>query len=96
MNKKDSHIRSIIKGISWRVIATTDTVFIVLLVTCLYSNCSLENALKIGAIEFLSKLFIYYFHERIWQFLRKSDQITKSNLSIKQFHGVSLQQQQLF
>ena len=77
MNKKDSHIRSIFKGISWRIIATTDTVLIVLLITCLYGQCSIENALKIGAIEFLLKLFIYYFHERIWQFFRRAKQITK-------------------
>jgi len=77
LNNKDSHIRSIIKGISWRIIATTDTVLIVLLITCLYGNCSLENALKIGAIEFLLKLFIYYFHERVWQKIRASKEITK-------------------
>ncbi len=53
MEQKESHIRSIIKGISWRIIATSDTILIVLLITCLYGNCSLENALKIGAIEFL-------------------------------------------
>jgi uncharacterized membrane protein len=28
--------------------------------------CSLENAIKIGVSEFLIKLAIYYFHERIW------------------------------
>ena len=77
MNKKESHIRSLIKGISWRFIATTDTVLIVLLITCLYGKCSIENALKIGAIEFLLKLFIYYFHERIWQLFRLGKQISK-------------------
>lgn len=66
-----------IKGISWRFIATTDTVLIVLLITCLYGKCSIENALKIGAIEFLLKLFIYYFHERIWQLFRLGKQISK-------------------
>jgi uncharacterized membrane protein len=77
LNKKESHIRSLIKGISWRFIATTDTVLIVLLITCLYGKCSIENALKIGAIEFLLKLFIYYFHERIWQLFRLGKQISK-------------------
>ena len=64
--KKSSHIRSILKGISWRFIATTDTILVVLLITCLLGNCSIENAIKIGASEFLLKLAIYYFHERIW------------------------------
>lgn len=65
--KRESHIRSILKGISWRVVATTDTILLVLLITCLSGHCSAENALKIGAAEFLIKLIIYYVHERGWQ-----------------------------
>jgi uncharacterized membrane protein len=49
---------------------------VVLLVTCLTGNCSLENALKIGFAEFLIKLLIYYVHERIWQNFRKGDTVT--------------------
>ena len=64
--KKESHFRSIIKGISWRVVATTDTILVVLLITCLTGECSIDNALKIGFIEFFIKLAVYYFHERIW------------------------------
>ena len=65
--KQESHIRSLLKGISWRIVATTDLVLVVLLVTCLYGECSIEDALKIGAIEFVIKLAVYYLHERIWQ-----------------------------
>lgn len=65
--KQESHLRSILKGISWRIVASTDTVLAVLFITCLFGNCSLEQAIKIGATEFLIKLFIYYGHERIWQ-----------------------------
>ncbi|WP_323787440.1 DUF2061 domain-containing protein [Psychroserpens sp.] len=65
--KKESHLRSLIKGISWRVIATTDTILVVLLITCIIGDCSLENAIKIGSIEFFLKFVVYYFHERIWQ-----------------------------
>ena len=64
--KKSSHIRSVLKGISWRVVATTDTILVVLLITCLQGECSIEDAIKIGASEFLIKLAIFYFHERIW------------------------------
>lgn len=75
---KESHLRSIIKGISWRVVATTDTIFVVLLITCINGECSIDNALKIGAAEFLIKLIIYYFHERIWQrFLFTAKSLTK-------------------
>lgn len=65
--RQESHIRSLLKGISWRFVATTDLVLVVLLITCLYGECSIENALKIGAIEFVVKLAVYYLHERIWQ-----------------------------
>jgi len=65
--KQESHIRSLLKGISWRIVATTDTILVVLLITCLMRNCSIESAIKIGAIEFFIKFFVYYIHERVWQ-----------------------------
>ena len=67
----ESHERSIVKGISWRIIATTDTFLVVFVITCLVDQCSVENALKIGVIEFFLKLLIYYTHERVWlQFIK--------------------------
>lgn len=83
MYQKESHIRSILKGISWRFVATTDTILVVLLVTCLMGECSIENALKIGFAEFLIKLVVYYFHERIWQNFRKEVVITKRRTILK-------------
>jgi len=74
--KKESHLRSIIKGISWRFIATTDTILVVLFITCLTGNCSIDHAVKIGLTEFLLKLGAYYLHERIWQFSLKDGVIT--------------------
>ena len=65
--KKESRLRSFLKGISWRVIATLDTILIVLLITCLKGDCSLEDAVKIGFLEFFIKFFVYYVHERLWQ-----------------------------
>jgi len=76
MYKRASHMRSILKGISWRIVATSDTILVVLLVTCLLGHCSIENALKIGFAEFIIKLGIYYFHERIWERYRKDGPIT--------------------
>lgn len=69
--KRESHLRSIVKGISWRFVATTDLVLVVLLITCLYGECSIQNALTIGGVELLIKLFAYYLHERAWQAYRK-------------------------
>ena len=81
--KKSSHLRSIFKGISWRIVATTDTILVVLFVTCLLGECSLENAIKIGASEFLLKLAIFYFHERIWLKILSKEATTNKELIYK-------------
>ncbi len=76
--KQESHIRSLLKGISWRVVATTDTILVVLLVTCLTGECSIDSAIKIGAIEFLLKFAVYYIHERGWQRILLNKTVTQS------------------
>ena len=57
----DSHARSLIKGLTWRFLATTTTTVIAFFVTG-----HIQAAIKIGAVEFLAKLFLYYAHERLW------------------------------
>ena len=67
--QKESPIRSIIKTISWRIIATATTFIISFLIFRIAKqsiNESLENATYIASIEFIAKLFLYYFHERLW------------------------------
>lgn len=81
--KKESHLRSLIKGISWRIIATADTIFVVLLVTCFFDSCSIEQAIKIGAAEFLLKYFVYYLHERAWQKAWQDGKITSKEVLYK-------------
>lgn len=81
--KQESHYRSLLKGITWRIIATTDTILVVLLVTCLADQCSLQDGLKIGLIEFFLKLGIFYVHERIWQKILFGQRITKKRTLMK-------------
>lgn len=61
MGKKETHLRSILKSVSWRILATITTIVLVYLFTK-----SAELAFSIGAIEIISKMIIFYFHERIW------------------------------
>ena len=61
---KESHIRSILKTISWRIIATSTTVTI-----AYFIFGDISNALKVGGIEFFAKMIIYYLHERAWQII---------------------------
>ncbi|RZP16007.1 MAG: DUF2061 domain-containing protein [Flavobacteriales bacterium] len=79
----ESHVRSIVKGISWRMIATSDTFLVVFIITCLLDQCSVENAIKIGVIEFFLKLLIYYAHERVWLKVIKSFTFSKQQSLFK-------------
>lgn len=81
--KRESHLRSLLKGVSWRIVATIDTIIVVLLVTCITGNCGLDYAIKIGLVEFLLKLAVYYFHERAWQFALKDGKVTKKETLFK-------------
>ena len=68
----ETSARSIIKGFTWRLVATFSTIVIAYLITG-----QTKIALQIGGIEFVAKIAVYYLHERIW--LRIS--FGKKNLS---------------
>ena len=53
--------RSLAKTISWRMIATLDTFVISFFITK-----ELKVAGIIATLEILTKTFLYFFHERIW------------------------------
>ena len=61
---KDSHLRSLAKAFSWRIVATLTTASIAYGVTG-----QLDTAALIGSIEFVLKFVIYYWHERAWQWI---------------------------
>lgn len=58
---RESPLRSILKGLTWRIIATATTIVIALIVTG-----DIKPALQIGAVEFFAKFVVYYLHERAW------------------------------
>lgn len=59
--------RSITKSITWRFIGSLDTFFISLIIIN-YSeqNYSFDLAFYIAGLEIITKTFLYYLHERIW------------------------------
>lgn len=59
--QRESHLRSIIKGLTWRIIASS-TIFGI----TFFSTGEMSTAITITSIEFPLKLFIYYLHERAW------------------------------
>lgn len=57
--------RSVIKSISWRIIGTLDTILISWFITG-----KLDLAFSIGSIELVTKMVLYFFHERIWNSIK--------------------------
>jgi len=58
---QETNFRSIIKGFSWRIIATLTTVIIIYVFFG-----ELELAIVAGFIETIFKVILYWAHERIW------------------------------
>jgi uncharacterized membrane protein len=61
----DSHTRSVAKAVSWRVTGTVDTFLISWLITG-----HVATAGGIAATEVLTKVVLFYFHERSWNVIR--------------------------
>ena len=59
-----THLHSLAKAFSWRVVATATTALIAYATTG-----EIDTALLIGGIEFFLKIGIYYLHERFWLLL---------------------------
>lgn len=57
--------RTLLKTISWRVVGTLATVVISYIITG-----TLAFAFSIGAIELVSKMGLYFFHERAWNSIK--------------------------
>lgn len=62
---KDSKARSLIKGISWRMIGTIDTFILAYLIFG-----EVKKALPIALTEIATKIFLYFLHERGWNLIR--------------------------
>lgn len=58
-------LRSIAKAFSWRVIGTLDTLLISYLLTG-----KISLAASIASIDFVTKMVLYFFHERIWNLIK--------------------------
>jgi len=56
-----SYKRHLVKTITWRVIGTIDTIILSWLLTG-----SLKIGLSIGGVEVITKMVLYFLHERIW------------------------------
>ena len=67
---KDKHWRSVAKAVSWRITGTIDTMIVSWLITG-----KLKLAISIGCVEVFTKMFLYYFHERIWNRIKAGQHV---------------------
>ena len=61
----ETRTRSLAKAISWRIFATLTTMLLVFVFT---GNLVVSES--VGLAELVSKIVIYYVHERVWNLLR--------------------------
>ena len=57
----DSPVRSMAKAISWRITGSLDTIMLAWLFTQ-----QIGVAVSIGLTEVVTKIVLYYLHERVW------------------------------
>jgi uncharacterized membrane protein len=62
---RDSRVKSVGKAISWRVVGSIDTFVISLLITGSYVAAG-----SVASLETVSKVVLYYLHERAWSAVR--------------------------
>jgi uncharacterized membrane protein len=58
----NSHVRSLIKAVSWRFVGSLDTFVLSMIFT---HNAT--YAVSIASAEALTKIALYYVHERVWR-----------------------------
>ena len=56
-----SYKRHILKTITWRIIGTIDTIILSWIITGQW-----KLGLAIGGVEVITKMVLYFIHERIW------------------------------
>ena len=61
LDKLESHKRSLLKSVSWRITGSIDT-----LILCYLFTGNLQLAAGISATEIVTKIILFYFHERVW------------------------------
>jgi uncharacterized membrane protein len=61
VHEHDSNARSMMKSITWRIVATLTTIIVVLILAR-----DIWTALTVGALDTIVKFILYFFHERAW------------------------------
>ena len=62
--EKEAHLRSILKAVSYRLLAAIATMTIVFVFTR-----RIVLSVGVGLVESVAKIICYYLHERVWSFI---------------------------
>ena len=62
---REGHSRSFAKAVSWRILGSLDT-----FILSWFFTSSVKAAGAIATTEVLTKMVLYYFHERAWSSVR--------------------------
>ena len=76
-NANSNPKRSIVKAVSWRIFGSLDTAF-----WGWFLTGSFKIAGSIALFEIITKIFLYYFHERAWAHSRFG--LKKMNLAAEE------------
>jgi len=60
-----AHWRSVTKGITWRLVGSIDSTILSWIVTGI-----LKGAFKLGFAEIITKIILFYLHERLWVLIK--------------------------
>ena len=66
MSSKSNKSRSLVKAFTWRFTETIDTFIISYLVIWQSDFTAFETAGLIAGFEIITKITLYYMHERLW------------------------------
>lgn len=62
----ESHPRSFLKAVSWRTVGSIDT----FVLGMLFTSGNARVAGSIAGTEVITKILLFYFHERAWSLVR--------------------------
>jgi uncharacterized membrane protein len=86
--------RSLFKAVTWRVVGSLDTFalsFIMPMVFGLPMGKSAKVALSIASVESVTKILLFYFHERAWARVRwgRADTVVQETASEPADHAAT-------
>jgi uncharacterized membrane protein len=73
MEEHDTNSRSLVKAITWRVVASLTTFILAFIITG-----ELALSIGIGIADVIAKFILYFFHERVWDRISWGKQIIRA------------------